>query len=306
MKPKLLCTLINKYVKEFENLNADNHTETLFISSILNSLEASLSHKAVKHSELLRQLKGSQSFFSPLSFEPIPITKDNLPIYLTLNLFLYTLTTSYFDDSTDITQSLTRTLSTYRKQAVLTGLKEYKETCLLISDQVTARQNLTTIFNLLLSKVQTDIEQYRKQQMQKLLDSQDKQHNLSQYVDQNIIDQGKSIAVNSLSHLVDDQFSFIEELQALLQQPKLSYRDIYKLKDSSEQFAIEILKLPSVNQVNEYHWMINFFINLINKFVQIVESNKSQQLKQICTHWQTNWVDVAKARVDAIEARINT
>lgn len=305
MKPKLLSIFINKYVKEFEHLKADENSKTLFISSILKSLEDSLQNKPTNHNELISQLKGNQSLFTPITFESTKITSEYLPIFLTLNLCLYTLTTSCFDDASQTTHALIHTLSTYRKQALISGLKAYKESCLLISDQITAKQNLLAIFNLLSSKVREDIDAYRKHQLQQLLDLQDKQHNLNQYVDQRVIDHGKNIAVNNLSHLVTDQFSFVEELEVLLQQPQLSYRDIYKLKESSEQFALEIHKLPSVNQVDEYHWIINFFINLVNKFVQIMESTKSQQLKQICTHWQTNWIDVAKVRVDIIEARIN-
>lgn len=303
MNATLLEDHIDPFLRKCQHLKANNQPSTLIVFAITDELKNTLENKAYNKA-LLNDLNGKQSLLGEFSFTPLSLNKQTLSIFLTLNDFLLSLESVPFKEHNPHTQSLLKLLIAYRKQSLLVGLNNYKGSCLVISDQKQAKKYLTSLLNAIKHTLQNDVEQYRKEKLAQAINETDKEFNISQLLGKSFTDQTKATILEHSSLLANDAFSFIDELESLLKKPKLSYKDIYALKNISLAFQNLALSLPSVKEVTQYHWLINFFVNLINKFIVLVDSDKTKKVKQICMHWQSQWIDVAKSEVETIEQQI--
>lgn len=303
MNAKLLQDHIDPFIRKFKKLNADAQQSTLVVFAICDELQKTIANKSYDKA-ILSDLNGTQSLLGETHFTPTLVNEKTLPALLSLNDFLYYLKSFPLDQQNTPTQSLLKLLEAYRVKNLLVGLNNYKESCLLIDKPNDAKKKLLSVLTAIKATLQSDIDQYRKAKLSKAINEKDEQYNISKIVGKSLIDQAKATILENSALLANDEFIFLDELENLIKKPRLSYRDIYALKNSSLAFQNLALSLPNVQKVTQYHWLINFLINLMNKFIVLVGSDKTKKIKQIFTCWQTNWINTAEKEINNIDQQI--
>lgn len=290
------------YAKKFQSSAAKGNKVAATGLLIINQVSTALSQKTINIHELYPLFK----YRYILGFSSFHIDKDNIASYLVLNDFIRNICSHSQEHkkNTSLFELLTF-IHDYQKNSLIISIDNYKSDILLIKDQKSVKQELLLLISTLKELTEFEIAHQRTINTKEKLDKNFKQQSSSyEFLKKPEAEQAKNFLAHNISGFItNDEFQFLERLQETINKPKLTYKDIASLKQSSNKFKKAILQLPSVQEIKCYHWLINLFCNILNKFIYCIESEKSKEIKQQFSHWQ-QWITVSEEAVKHVDKQI--
>lgn len=296
-----ITELLTSFEGRFQKRSADGDIVAFRALTIIKALRDSLTAQELDYSTLYKRLGYQQPVLSTGKFIPLTIKAEELGSHLLLNDFISLLKSYQKKANKGETEKLLTFIAQYQQDSLTPALQSYKATLLTIKDQQQFKRSLHALLNSLIALTQDAINQHQQQQLAQKLNQKDREFSVSEVLGKKFTEQAKSALSHHLSSLsYAPPFTFLDDLQLVLNKERLAYSDITQLKASSRSFEQAVLQLKPIQEIQHFNWLLNMLCNLLNLFGNFIESEKATQIKQQFLTFK-QWLSLSENNVAKVD-----